>query len=208
MTKDQIIKEACVETFQEAIRAERLNANRIELCSRLDIGGLTPKLFQIKESLNKISIPVKVMIRCRGGNFHYSNQEIDQMLSDIHDVKKLGIKEIVFGALDKDNLIDLNLMKIISSEASPMVITFHKAIDRTHDIKSEIEKLSQFENINNILTSGGELTAEKGKKTLKEIIQNFDGEFNIIVAGSVDKNNFKSLHKYLNGREYHGKKIV
>jgi copper homeostasis protein len=208
MSKNQIIKEACVETFQDALRMEHLNANRIELCSRLDIGGLTPNIFQIEECLNKISIPTKVMIRCRGGSFNYSTEEIDRMLMDIQKIKKVGVSEIVFGALDEDNCINLKLMKIISDAASPMLITFHKAIDLTNNIKSEIEKLSNFKNIKSILTSGGAATAEDGKKTLKKIIQDFEGKFKIIVAGSVNKNNFDSLHKFLNGREYHGRKIV
>jgi len=208
MGGDHIIKEACVGSFTEALRMQYLKANRIELCSRLDIGGLTPSIFQIKQSLKKISIPVKVMIRCRGGNFNYSTKEIDEMLNDIQKVKKLGVKEIVFGALDKNNFIDLDLMKVFSLEAFPMRITFHKAIDLTENIKSEIEKLSKFKNVNSVLTSGGELTAEKGKQTLKEIIQDFKGQINIIAAGSVNKNNLESLHEFLKGREYHGKKIV
>lgn len=208
MSKDLIIKESCVETFEEALKMERLKANRIELCSRLDLGGLTPSLFQIKQSLKKVAIPVKVMIRCRGGNFNYSKEEIEKMLSDIQKVKRLGVKEIVFGALEKDNSIDLNLIKIFSREASPMNITFHKAIDLTFDIKREIKKLINFKNIRSILTSGGKLTAEKGKNNLKDLIQTFKGDFNIIVAGSVNKNNILSLHKFLNGREYHGRKIV
>jgi copper homeostasis protein len=130
------------------------------------------------------------------------------MLIDIKKIKRLGIKEIVLGALDRNNSIDLNLMQVFSNEASPMSITFHKAIDFTYDIKNEIKKLSKFKNVKSILTSGGATTAEKGKNKLKEIIDTFEGRFHVIIAGSVTKNNLNELHAFIKGKEYHGRKIV
>lgn len=208
MVENPIIKEACVETYQEALNAQNLKANRIELCSKLSLGGLTPSTFQIKESIKRLTIPIKVMVRCRAGNFNYTNKEIDKMLIDIKKIKRLGIKEIVLGALDRNNSIDLNLMQVFSNEASPMSITFHKAIDFTYDIKNEIKKLSKFKNVKSILTSGGATTAEKGKNKLKEIIDTFEGRFHVIIAGSVTKNNLNELHAFIKGKEYHGRKIV
>ena len=81
-----IIKEACVETFDEAILAEKKGADRVELCSRLDLDGLTPERKLIEEVLGSLNIPIKVMIRPRSGNFSYDDQELHKMRDDILSV--------------------------------------------------------------------------------------------------------------------------
>ena len=99
-------------------------------------------------------------------------------------------------------------MKIIAHEAYPMSITFHKAIDLTVGIKKELKKLSKIDNVKSILTSGEESTAEKGAGLLKELVSEFKGRFEIIVAGSVTQNNLNNLHKKINANEYHGRNIL
>ena len=131
------------------------------------------------------------MIRCRPGNFFYNKEEIDKMLEDLQKIKNLGIKEVVFGAIDENYQINISTMKIIADEAYPMSITFHKAIDLTLSIKKELKKLSKIENVKSILTSGGKNTAEEGESLLKELVIEFKGKFEIIVAGSVTQNNLQ-----------------
>ena len=84
------------------MRAQKKGADRIELCKNLDEGGLTPNILDIKKAFDLLTIPLKVMIRCRPGNFLYNKKEIEKMLEDIQKVKALGIKEIVFGVIDKN----------------------------------------------------------------------------------------------------------
>ena len=84
-----IIKEACVETFEEAILAEKKGANRVELCSRLDLDGLTPERKIIEKVLGALSIPIKIMIRPRAGDFSYNDQELNRMKEDILYCKNL-----------------------------------------------------------------------------------------------------------------------
>ena len=86
-----MIKEACVQTLDEALIAQQNGADRIELCSRLDLDGLTPSRDLIRSVKSKLTIPIKVMIRPRAGNFVYNNQEIEQMKNDI--LFNLHIKE-------------------------------------------------------------------------------------------------------------------
>ena len=188
--------------------AQKKGADRLELCKNLDEGGLTPSILDIKKANDLLIIPLKVMIRCRPGNFLYNKKEIDKMIEDIQKVKDLGIKEIVFGVIDKNYQINISTMKIIAQEAFPMLITFHKAIDLTHGIKKELKKLSEIKNVKSILTSGGQDTAEEGICILKELVHEFKGRFEIIVAGSVTQNNLVSLHKKINANEYHGKNIL
>jgi len=94
-----VLLEACVENLDQALLAERKNADRIELCGRLDLGGVTPPHEMIISSVKQLSIPTKIMIRPRGGNFIYSSPEVELMMSDIIFCKKNGIGEIVLGAL-------------------------------------------------------------------------------------------------------------
>ena len=110
MGKIDLILESCVETYEEAIKVESRGANRIELCSRLDLGGLTPSKELAKKLVNELNIPVKVMVRPRKGDFCYSNEEINQMHDDILDFKSLGVFGVVFGALEDDKTVDINVV--------------------------------------------------------------------------------------------------
>ena len=92
-----LILESCVETYEEAIKAESRGANRIELCSRLDLGGLTPSKELAKKLVKKLNIPLKVMVRPRKGDFCYTDEEIKQMHRDILDFKSSCVFGVVFG---------------------------------------------------------------------------------------------------------------
>ena len=157
-----------MQSVTKALIAQKQGADRIELCKNLEQGGLTPNFLDIKKAYDSLAVPLKVMIRCRSGNFIYNKEEIDKMLEDLQKVKIIGIQEIVFGAIDKNYQINISTMKIIANEAYPMSITFHKAIDLTVGIKKELKKLSKIDNVKSILTSGGESTAEEGAGLLKE----------------------------------------
>ena len=203
-----ICLEACVETLEEAILAERNGANRLELCSRLDLDGLTPNLNLTKKVMEKISIPIKVMIRERDGNFVYSNDEILSMQNQIENFKSIGILEVVFGTLNINNKVDIQVTNRLAKHAFPMNVTFHKAIDQTTNILSELQTIKSIPEINSVLTSGGKSNAESGYKIIKEMINVADNKINIIAAGSITNKNLEYLHKKIGAMDYHGKKIV
>ena len=202
------IKEACVETCEEAVAAQDRGADRIELCSRLDLDGLTPKRRVIEEILVSLSIPVKVMIRPRGGNFVYSENELVAMEEEIDVCRSIGVQEVVFGLLTAKGSVDLDSSARLAKRASPMAITFHKAIDATINIMDELQRLHSVPQIFSILTSGGENTALDGSKKIREMIQRFSSRFNIIAAGSITEENFQTVYSRIGCKEYHGRKIV
>jgi copper homeostasis protein len=124
-----MIKEACVETLEEALSAQKKGADRIELCADLSNDGLTPDMELMHNVCTSLKIPVMVMIRPRAGNFIYSATEITRMKHEIDQAKKAGAAGIVLGLLTPDNNIDeLNTRKL-AGYASPLPVTFHKAID-------------------------------------------------------------------------------
>tara|TARA_X000000368_G_C22952122_1_gene677123 strand:- start:313 stop:960 length:648 start_codon:yes stop_codon:yes gene_type:complete len=203
-----VLLEACVENLDQALLAERKNADRIELCGRLDLGGITPPREMIISSVKQLSIPTKIMIRPRGGNFIYSDPEVELMISDIIFCKKNGIGEIVLGALTDKGEVDLPLIRSLSSLADPMKVTFHKAIDDVNDYMRSLEELSTLKTIESVLTSGTGKNAILGKLLLKNAIEIFSDTLSIIAAGSITNENIEKVHAELGAKEYHGKRIV
>lgn len=203
----KILKEVCVESFKEALEAEKRGADRIELCENLSVGGTTPSYGTIKKSLEKLNIPVFPMIRPRGGDFCYSFDELEIMKEDIKMCKSLGVKGVVFGMLTKDKKIDFELVKEFVSLAYPMEVTFHKAID---EVENPIEVIDEFIKIGvkRILSSGTKETALEGKDILNSMIKKADGKIKIIVAGKVTNENFLEVSEKIISSEYHGKKII
>lgn len=205
---NKLIFEACVETFEEAILAEKNGANRLELCSRLDLDGLTPDVELIKKVMEKVSIPVKVMIRPRAGGFVYSASEIEEMKDSVRFCKKMKVQEVVFGILDEDNELNLEQIQMLAKLSSPLGVTIHKAIDQTPDLLQSVSELSLIENITSILSSGGAPTATEGSEMLKKMILLAGNSLKIIPAGSVTNQNISTIHQLIGAAEYHGRRIV
>lgn len=202
-----MLKEVCVGSFTEALSAERKGADRIELCDNLEVGGTTPSYGTIKQAVSKIKIPVFVMIRPRGGNYCYNKNEIEIMKNDIEMCKSLGVKGVVLGVLTKNDEIDYDLLKELVELASPMEVTFHKAIDDLENPVPEVTKLAKT-GVKRILSSGTKAKALDGKSILNKMIKKASNKITIIVAGGVTTSNFEEVSKEIVSTEYHGRKIV
>jgi len=204
----QILKEACVETLAETKQAAQKGAHRIELCGDLSVGGVTPDFGLIEKVLREVDLPVKVMIRPRGGDFVYSERELEQMKKSIRRCKEIGVKEIVCGILLPDGTIDIARLQSLAYEAAPMQICIHKAIDETPDPVREIERLKAIPQVISILTSGKAATAEEGIPVLKQLLRTCGDRLQLIVAGKVTDENLLALHAEIGAAAYHGRKIV
>jgi copper homeostasis protein len=201
------IKEICVESYDEAVKAFRAGASRIELCENLAVGGTTPSFGTIKKCIEKLTVPVMVMIRPRGGNFNYSQDEFEIMKEDILKCKDLSVQGVVFGLLDETLNIDVPRTKQLVQLARPMQVTFHKAIDESSDIFESVASLKEI-GVDRILTSGGQKTAAQAMKTLNRIIQIAGSQLSIIVAGKVTHENFEEIRKMIPSNEYHGRNLL
>ena len=202
-----MIREKCIGSFLEALEAQELGAERIELCDNLAEGGTTPSYGTIKMVVEKLNIPAFVIIRPRGGDFYYTPEEIEIMKEDIKLCKELGVEGVVIGALNRDNTINYDAIKEMIDLAKPMSITFHKAIDELENPVAEVKKLANL-GVNRILTSGTKETALEGQEILKEMIKEDGEDIIIIVAGKVTKDNLDEISKLILAKEYHGKKII
>lgn len=202
-----ILKEACVGNFKEAKRADELGANRIELCDNLEVGGTTPSLGTIKMAKEGLKATIFPIIRPRGGDFVFSEEEIQIMETDIEACWSLNIEGIVIGALNSDNTINKEVVKRLVEAAKTMHITFHMAFDEIEDKKAAIDQLIEL-GINRVLTKGGQGKAEDNLKTLKELVDYADGRIHILAGGSVTSQNYQDIVKSTGVREVHGTKIV
>ena len=204
--KSPITLEACVGSYKEALLAVERGANRIELCENLYEGGTTPSYGTIKK-IRELAIPAFVMIRPRGGDFCYSQSEIEIMKEDIKICKELGVLGVVFGVLTEDNRIDYPLLKELVALSKPMSITFHKAIYEVDNPEDDILKLAEI-GVDRILTSGKKTTAFEGAKLLNNFIKIAQNKIKIVVCGGVTYENFEEVNRLIPNTEYHGKKIV
>lgn len=204
----QIIKEACVDSFSDAVNAEKKGANRIELCGRLDLDGLTPSKKLIKKVFLNLNIPIRVMIRPKHPSFIYSNEDIRIMIEDINYCKELGVDGVVFGCLNKDSNLNMTQINLLSDIAKPLNVIIHKAIDKTDSVLNSLLLLLKNKNINGVLSSGGKTFAIDATETLKKMLDLVPDNFEIINAGGITYKNFNELHSLIQGKYYHGKKII
>lgn len=203
-----VVKEACVDNIQDAINAFKKGADRIEFCSNLDEDGLTPSNYDLISLKKSISIPVRVMVRPHSNSFNYNDDDLIQMKETIEFCKNQKFDGVVFGCLDDDNELDLTKIKYLADFAKPLNVIVHKAIDLTSSPVNSLMKLHEIDNVNGVLSSGGFETAELGAEILKKMINISPNEFEIISAGKITNQNFKILHEKIDGKFYHGRKIV
>ena len=207
MSNTSFLREACVQTLHEAISAEKNGADLIELCAHLEFDGLTPSRDLIKTVLKELSIPVKVMVRPRKGDFVYNKDDVNDIRRDISLCQSLGVSEIVFGATNSGQL-DIELIQKVANWSKDMQITIHKAIDTVIDPFLDIEKLKPIPNVKSILSSGQSQTAWEGIDTLLKMKDYCGTKINLIAAGKVTSSNINEIHNKLDLTHYHGRRIV
>lgn len=201
------LKEVCVESFSEAVRAVNSGADRIELCENLTVGGTTPSYGTVKKCLDKLPVPAMVMIRPRGGDFVYSSDEFEIMQEDILLCKELGVYGVVFGLLNASGYIDEERTRMLVQLSKPMQVTFHKAIDVIPNILEGVAFLKEIQ-VDRILSSGGCKTALEGSDTLNNMIEIAAPQVKIIVAGKVTFENYEKVCQKIPSGEYHGRRLV
>ncbi|MGN9165466.1 copper homeostasis protein CutC [Tissierellaceae bacterium HCP3S3_D8] len=202
-----ILKEACVGNYLEAKRACDLGADRIELCDNLEEGGTTPSLGTIMMSKKSLNIPVFVIIRPRGGNFVFNEEEVRIMEKDVEICHSMNVDGIVIGALTADNKIDEPTIKRLIDKAGDMKLTFHMAFDSIEDKKSALDRLVELK-INRVLTKGGSQSATHNLDNLKELVNYSNDRITILAGGGVTEDNYMDIVNKTGVREVHGTKIV
>ena len=194
--------EVCVDSIQSAINAEQGGASRLELCSNLVEGGITPSLGLLRVIKDKVKIPVYVMVRPRGGDFLYSEDEFRVMKEDVMFLKENGADGIVFGILTADGDIDVERSKEIITMARPLLVTFHRAFDMTRDPLTSLDTLISL-GVERVLTSGQDSTALEGLPLISRLIEHAQDKIIVVPGGGITERNLGRILKESGAKEFH-----
>jgi copper homeostasis protein len=201
------IREACVEGYEQAKKAQKLGADRVELCDNLSQGGTTPSYGTIQYASEHLFTDINVIIRPRSGHFVYSEAEFQIMKKDVKACKDLGVNGVVFGMLTKESEIDYKRTKELIAEAQPLSITFHMAFDEIHDKYKAIDILTEL-GADRILTKGGKGSALQNLHMIRELIIYASDRIIILPGGGIHEGNADWVMKETKATELHGTKIV
>ncbi|MGF1744259.1 copper homeostasis protein CutC [Vibrio minamisatsumaniensis] len=186
--------EVCIDNLESLHNALSGGANRIELCSSLALGGLTPSFGMMKQAARISSVPVYAMIRPRQGDFLFDADDVMSMLHDIQAAADAGLNGVVLGALTPKGEIDMPMMQTLATKAHQLKlgITFHRAIDQLQDYKVALERIIEL-GCERVLTSGLAVNAEQGIDVLAAMAKQADGRIDIMAGAGVNAANAKRI---------------
>ena len=199
----QPLLEVCAASLDSARKADRAGAPRIELCRRLDLGGLTPDRADIADCVNTLSLKTFVLIRPRGGNFCYTEDEMQTILDDIRYCRDIGAAGVVVGFLHEDGRVNTDQCRRAMEAARGMEVTFHRAFDRCASWPEALEQIIGC-GFHRILTSGQQPTALLGVETLKAIQQQAAGRIVILAGSGINAGNAATIIRTTGVSEVHG----
>jgi copper homeostasis protein len=194
--------EICTDSLSVAKLAALHGCGRIELCSGLSEGGLTPSLGLIEACIRDVDIPVRVLVRPRPGDFSYSAEEFRIMLRDIELIKETGADGVVFGLLTNQGRIDRSRSLWLVEAAQPMGVTFHRAFDYCRDPQEALEDIIEL-GFDTLLTSGQQPTVKEGVATLANLVQQARERICIMPGGGVRANLFPHILQQTGARVFH-----
>ena len=180
--------EACVDSVESALSAQAGGADRVELCDNLLEGGTTPSAGLIAACCERLRIPVHVLVRPRGGDFVYSEVELDVMRRDIAVARQHGARGVVIGVLLPDGAIDIPRTRALVAAARPLSVTFHRAFDFTVDPDQALDDLMAL-GVDRLLTSGQAPIAALGAGILARLVRRAAGRIAIAAAGGLSEEN-------------------
>ncbi len=202
VNKHMKLFEVCIDSVESAIAAERGGAARVELCADLLEGGITPGAGMIIAVRRHISIGLFVMIRPRGGDFCYTELELEVMREDIKRAREFGADGVVLGLLDEQACIDVPRTRQLVELAAPLPVTFHRAIDMTPDLPAALEDVIAT-GATRILTSGGRPDVTRGMSAITQMVEKARGRISIMPGGGVTAANIAELAAATGAVEFH-----
>lgn len=198
------ILEVCVDSVRSARAAIDGGADRLEVCTCLSAGGLTPStgLLSAIRALDS-DIPLMVMIRPRPGDFVYCDLDVEQMLAEIESIKSAGLADgFVTGVLSADGSVDRKKCKKLLDACSPLPVTFHRAFDLSADAVDAMEAIISM-GFSRILTSGQSKSAKAGIEIIQILLQKAEDRITIIAGSGINDKNLETILRETRVREIH-----
>ena len=199
----KIIFELCAESIQACLAARDGGADRIELCTALSEGGLTPSHGLTREAIRRSGLPVHVLLRPRTGDFLYTNDEFTLMCEDLRHARTLGASGFVLGILRADGTVDTQRIREIVELAAPLEVTFHRAFDYTASLEQALEDVIAT-GCRRVLTSGGERDVIAGADRLARLVELAAGRIEIAAGGGLRIKDAAVLARATRASHFHG----
>lgn len=200
----KVLIEACVDSMESALAAEASGAERIELCSALDQGGLTPPSDLLAAVCARVRIPVHVLTRPRAGDFVYSPSELEEIREAIVLAKDAGARGIVLGLLMPVGRVDVPRTAALVRLATPLPVTFHRAFDQAADAEVALEDVIGT-GATRVLTSGQASSAVDGIPVLAGLVRQAGGRVTILAGGGIREHNVAEIVRGTGVTEVHAR---
>jgi copper homeostasis protein len=194
--------EIAANSAASALAAQAGGADRIELCTALEVGGLTPTHAQIAMARERVDLPIYVLIRPRAGDFVYSDLEFETMERDIRNCAALGCDGVVIGALDAEGHVDVPRCRALIAAAGTLGVTFHRAFDVSRDPRRALEDIVALR-CERVLSSGARDSALAGAALLRELVVQAGGRITVMPGASIDDTNIATIRTLTGAREFH-----
>ena len=195
--------EVCSTSLDDAREAEAGGAIRIELCSAITCGGVTPSHGLIKSVVDaNLNLDINVLIRAREGGFCYTETEVEAMCQDIEFCRKAGVHGVVIGALTADGDIDMDACQKMVAAAGDMSITFHRAFDICREPLVALEQIISL-GCHHLLTSGQQSSAEQGAEFIAELVKRAAGRIIIMPGAGINPKNIAAIEQKTAATEFH-----
>jgi copper homeostasis protein len=201
--QESITFELCAQTLPACLAASAGGAHRIELCSSLEAGGLTPPLTLVEAAVRMNAIPVHVLLRPFADDFRSSPAVVAALASSLRAVRSLGAAGVVVGLLHEDGKVDVDRMRALVQLAAPLPVTFHRAFDVTPDLFEALEDVIS-SGCTRVLTSGGAPDVLAGASTLARLIRQAGARIEVALGGGLRLENAETVAHLTGGRHFHG----
>ena len=199
------ILEICVDSLASAFAAIRGGADRLELCSALSIGGLTPYAELLQQIRTESDIPIRCLMRPRAGDFLYTREEIEQMAMQIRNLRRLGADGFVIGCLTPEGDLDSEAMKPLLEASEGAGLTLHRCVDVSRDPVQTYLDAGRL-GIDTVLTSGGAGNCSAGKETIGKMLalRDTQGGPEVLIGAGVNAKVITAFREELPGsRAFH-----
>lgn len=194
--------EVCANSAASCVTAQEGGAIRVELCAGIPEGGTTPSYGEMVVARRAIDIQLNVIIRPRGGDFLYSDAEVEAMLLDIEAAKAAGVDGVVFGCLNPDGTLDMEKNRRLKAAAGDLSTTFHRAFDVCRDPFEALEQIISM-GFDRILTSGQQATVPQGVDLIAELVERAGDRIIMMPGSGVNEDNVLEIARKTGAQEFH-----
>jgi copper homeostasis protein len=198
----KFILEICANSVESALMAQEGGAHRVELCDNIYEGGTTPSYGAIRIARKELHIDLNIIIRPRGGDFHYSALEFEIMKKDIEFAKTSGVDGVVIGLLNMDGSIDVKRTSELVEFAKPMSVTFHRAFDVCNDPFQGLEDIIKC-GCDRILSSGQKNKAFDGVNLIRKLVEKANNQIIIMPGSGINEGTITEIYQKTGAQEFH-----